>query len=148
MDAVAATETNAGNAGSTGQVIAKTKKKSNTTANGHAKSHAAHTSQPEVAKRGPGRPRKEHTVRPRREPLGANSAGSPGVIRPDEVYTMTEAANRIGQGEKTLRLARRRGLLLIPWGKRKYVRGKDLVAYIDRLAAAIEAEQAARHAGN
>ncbi len=58
----------------------------------------------------------------------------PGTIRPDELYRFDEAAARLGWGDAALRAARRRGLKIHRAGKRNYVLGSDLLAFITREA--------------
>lgn len=51
----------------------------------------------------------------------------PGVILPEALYRLDEAAARAGWGCHALRAARRRGLKIHRFGKRGYVRGQDLL---------------------
>lgn len=64
-------------------------------------------------------PRVDHTRR-----TGA------GVIRPDEVYTLEECAVRLEQGSRVIREAFAQGLKSMFFGKRKYVLGADLIAFL------------------
>lgn len=59
-------------------------------------------------------------------------ASHPGTIRSDELYRFDEAAARLGWGDQALRAARRRGLKVHRSGKRNYVLGRDLLAFITR----------------
>ena len=61
-------------------------------------------------------------------------AGCPGVISVHELYTLEEARRRMRWTESALRAARRRGLKLLSCGKRKYVRGKEIVTLSGRAA--------------
>lgn len=54
----------------------------------------------------------------------------PGVIRSDELYRFDDAAARLGWGDQARRAARRKGLKVHRSGKRNYVLGKDLLAFI------------------
>jgi hypothetical protein len=56
----------------------------------------------------------------------------PGTIQPDTLYRFDEAAARLGWGEQALRAARRRGLKIHRSGKRNYVLGSDLLAFITK----------------
>lgn len=58
----------------------------------------------------------------------------PGAIRHDELYTLDEASARLGWGDAARRAARRRGLKVFRSGKRNYVLGSDLLAFITREA--------------
>jgi hypothetical protein len=53
-----------------------------------------------------------------------------GSIRGDVLYRLDAAAARLGWGDHALRAARRRGLKIHRSGKRNYVLGSDLLAYI------------------
>jgi hypothetical protein len=54
----------------------------------------------------------------------------PGAILSDALYRLDEAAARLGWGGHALRAARRRGLKIHRCGKRGYVSGADLLAFI------------------
>ena len=56
----------------------------------------------------------------------------PGTIQPDTLYRFDEAAARLGWGEHALRAARRRGLKVHRSGKRNFILGSDLLAFITR----------------
>lgn len=55
-----------------------------------------------------------------------------GVIRPDEVYTLEEAAVRLEQGARTVRGALTEGLKSMFFGKRKYILGQDLIDFLKK----------------
>jgi hypothetical protein len=57
---------------------------------------------------------------------------SPGIIQPDSIYRIDEACTRLGWGDHALRAARRRGLKIHRSGKRNYVLGSDLLAFITK----------------
>ena len=59
---------------------------------------------------------------------------SPGVIIADAVYTLDELERRMGLGVAALRTARRQGLRVCKIGRRKYVLGRDLISYLERIA--------------
>ena len=80
--------------------------------------------------RPPGRPRKH----PPPSPAGFGSIG------PDEVMPLREAARRLGFGHKTTAKAQRDGLRTLEYGRMKYVRGRDVIAWFDRLADEQHAE--------
>ncbi len=69
-------------------------------------------------------------TRPR--PSAAPPPTVPGVILPDALYRLDEAAARAGWGGHALRAARRRGLRIHRYGKRGYVAGRDLLDFITR----------------
>lgn len=60
---------------------------------------------------------------------------APGAILPDALYTMNEAAARLGWGVHAFRAARDRGLKVHRCGKRGYVAGAELIAFITQSAA-------------
>ena len=56
---------------------------------------------------------------------------SPGVIRPDEVYTKDEFCRRTGMKAHAYRTAKRKGLRVISTAGRVFVRGADWLSYLD-----------------
>lgn len=62
----------------------------------------------------------------------ARSVGytGPGVIRPEELYTIAELKNRLGVTNSTLRAARRSGLRVYYKHKHAYVYGRDWIEYV------------------
>lgn len=56
---------------------------------------------------------------------------TPGVISPDEVYTLAELQARSRLGTWALRTLRRSGLKVIRFGGRAFVRGSDFIAAIE-----------------
>ena len=56
----------------------------------------------------------------------------PGAILSDALYRLDEAAARLGWGGHALRAARRRGLKIHRCGKRGYVAGAELLAFITK----------------
>lgn len=54
------------------------------------------------------------------------------VIRLDEVYDLAEFKQRTRIGDWGLRMARRKGLRMVAVGRRKFVRGADWFAFLDR----------------
>jgi len=61
----------------------------------------------------------------------AAQSTSPGVIRADELYRLDELQARLQAGEWAIRQARRKGLRMYKIGKRKYVKGADVLAFLD-----------------
>jgi hypothetical protein len=60
------------------------------------------------------------------------ATASPGVeIRSDAVYDLP-ALKELGWGTAALRTARRRGLLVRRTGRKSWVFGRDLLAYIEQ----------------
>jgi hypothetical protein len=57
---------------------------------------------------------------------------SAGRIAADELYTLAEIKLRLGLGAAALRTARRRGLKVRKIGRRGFVLGKDVIAFIER----------------
>lgn len=62
---------------------------------------------------------------------GGRKPSPPGVISVHELYTLDEARRRLGWTESSMRAARRRGLTLLPSGKRKYLTGKEIVRFLE-----------------
>ena len=54
----------------------------------------------------------------------------PGAVRPGELYRADEAASRVGWRPAGFRAAQRNGLKVFRRGRRVYVRGVDLIAYL------------------
>jgi hypothetical protein len=65
-----------------------------------------------------------------RYPDRATAAGYAGVIRRDAIYRVDELKERMGWRDAAFRAARRRGLKVHHVGKRAYVLGEDLFAYV------------------
>jgi hypothetical protein len=61
-----------------------------------------------------------------------HAPGTPGAILPEALYRLDEAAARMGWGAHALRAARRRGLKVHRSGKRGYIAGSDLLAFVTR----------------
>ena len=55
----------------------------------------------------------------------------PGVILADAAYSLAQVKERIGLGTAAIRTARRKGLIVRRIGRRTFVMGRDLLAYID-----------------
>ena len=58
-----------------------------------------------------------------------------GSIHVDEVLPLREVSRRLGWASKTQRAAQRMGLRTISFGRMKYVRGRDVALFFDKLAA-------------
>ncbi len=58
----------------------------------------------------------------------------PGVVREDEVYTLGEIKSRLKLGNWAIRRAQRLGLKTCKIGLRKYVVGRDVIEYLQRIA--------------
>jgi len=56
----------------------------------------------------------------------------PGTILPDAVYSLDEFLARSRWGGHAYRAARRRGLKVHACGKRRYVLGRDAIAFITK----------------
>jgi len=54
----------------------------------------------------------------------------PGVISIHEIYTLREAKGRLGWSESAFREAKRRGLVVVASGKRRYLTGTAILAYL------------------
>jgi len=58
----------------------------------------------------------------------------PGVIRPDELYTIEEFVARTGLGETWRRRARRTGLQILYLNSRAFIWGGDFIDFVRRMA--------------
>ena len=73
-------------------------------------------------------------------PIGGPRPSVPGAILFDALYRLDEAAARLGWGVHALRAARRRGLKIHRCGKRGYVAGADLLAFITKEGGSTDAQ--------
>lgn len=62
----------------------------------------------------------------------AAATPSAGEINANSIYTLDEIRSRLGLGLAALRTARRKGLKVRRIGRRGYLLGKDVMAYIER----------------
>ena len=53
------------------------------------------------------------------------------TVREDEIIPLPELARRLGLGQAAMRAARRQGLKVRRIGRRKFILGKDLVAFLE-----------------
>lgn len=60
------------------------------------------------------------------------STGVPGAIVPDAIYRLDEVKARMGWRDAAFRAAVRAGLTTHRSGKRLYVLGSDLIAFVTR----------------
>ena len=68
----------------------------------------------------------------RSRPSDRQPPSVPGAILSDALYRLDEAAARMGWGAHAMRAARRRGLKIHRCGKRAYISGADLLAFITK----------------
>jgi hypothetical protein len=59
----------------------------------------------------------------------------PQVIRADESYTVAEFRRRTGIGDYAFRELRQAGLRIISVGKKRFVRGCDWLAHLEKIVA-------------
>jgi len=57
--------------------------------------------------------------------------GAPGFVWADGVYTLVEIQTRLRLGQHAMRQARRAGLRVRRIGRRAYVLGRDLMAFLE-----------------
>ena len=55
---------------------------------------------------------------------------SPGVVSSNELYTLDEIKSRLKLTDSSLRSARRRGLQVMRFGKRRYIFGRDFIEFL------------------
>lgn len=70
----------------------------------------------------------------------ASASQPPGVIRADECYTQAEFCRRAGMARKSYHAARRACLMVVEFGKKRFVRGVDWLTF---LAQQIEKQKTA-----
>ena len=58
-----------------------------------------------------------------------------GFVRADELYTLSEVQMRLKLGDAAMRRARRAGLRVRKIGRRGFVLGKDLLAYVESVTS-------------
>ena len=58
-------------------------------------------------------------------------ADAPGVVSADCLYTLDEVRDRLKLGQAAMRQARRAGLKVRKIGRRRYVLGRDLLAFVE-----------------
>jgi hypothetical protein len=67
----------------------------------------------------------------RKEQSRPASVRSLQAMREDEVVPLTELEARLGLGPSAIRMARRQGLKVHRIGRRKFVIGRDLIAFLE-----------------
>lgn len=70
--------------------------------------------------------------RPQKQPTFSPTLGVPGAIIPDAIYRLDEVKARMGWRDAAFRAAVRAGLKIYRSGKRTYVLGTDLVAFVTK----------------
>jgi hypothetical protein len=70
--------------------------------------------------------------RSRKHPAYSHPPGVPGAIIPDAIYRLDEVKARMGWRDAAFRAAVQAGLKTHRSGKRLYVLGSDLVAFVTR----------------
>jgi hypothetical protein len=59
---------------------------------------------------------------------------APGLVTADSLYTLAEIQERLKLGQHAMRQARRAGLPVRRIGRRAFVLGRDVMAYVERAA--------------
>ena len=70
--------------------------------------------------------------RSQKQPTSNPPLGVPGAIIPDAIYRLDEAKARMGWRHAAFRAAVRAGLKVYRSGKRIYVLGTDLIAFVTK----------------
>jgi hypothetical protein len=70
--------------------------------------------------------------RSQKQPIYNPPLGVPGAIIPDAIYRLDEAKARMGWRHAAFRAAVRAGLKVYRSGKRIYVLGTDLIAFVTK----------------
>jgi hypothetical protein len=73
-------------------------------------------------------------VNPKKPPALLPPAAMPAVIDANAVYTLDEAARRLRWRRHSIRQALRAGLATAKFGSRRYVTGRAIYDFVDRLA--------------
>lgn len=60
------------------------------------------------------------------------SAAGNGVLDPTLMYRTSALCGALGWGERTWRRARREGLRILKFGRIRYVKGSDAIAFLDQ----------------
>lgn len=64
-----------------------------------------------------------------------NGSKASGVVRPEDLYRWPDAVQaRLGVGRSVYELVRVGGLRVQAFGRRRYVRGRDVIEALDRLS--------------
>ena len=59
---------------------------------------------------------------------------APGLVTADSLYTLTEIQDRLKLGQHAMRQARRAGLRVRRIGRRAFVLGRDVMAFVESAA--------------
>jgi hypothetical protein len=62
------------------------------------------------------------------------TSNAPGVIRDGEVYRLREVCRRLGWKEHAIRQARAAGLRTIIFGREKFILGRDVLSFFEKIA--------------
>ena len=68
-------------------------------------------------------------------PIASKHQAAPGLISVLELYALDELKLRMRWTNSSLRSARRNGLRLLGFGKRRYARGRDVIRFLESQAA-------------
>ena len=74
--------------------------------------------------------------RSQKQPTLSPPLGVPGAIIPDAIYRLDEVKARMGWRDAAFRAAVRAGLKVHHSGKRIYIHGVDLIAFVTRAKGA------------
>lgn len=69
---------------------------------------------------------------PQQRLFSGHSPGVPGAIIPDAIYRLDEVKSRMGWRDAAFRAAVRAGLRTHRSGKRLYILGSDLIAFVTK----------------
>ena len=70
-------------------------------------------------------------------PKATKPPESVGVISVNEAYTLDQVKSRLGIGTSALRTARHKGLQVRRIGRKSFVMGRDILAYLDEHAVVV-----------
>lgn len=72
--------------------------------------------------------------RQRKGTMSGTETGNPGMIDPQAIYRLDEFLSRMGWSKYAWRSAKSKGLRPVIFGGRRYIRGVDAAALLDRVA--------------
>ena len=83
-------------------------------------------------------------MKPKRNQAGPHRPGPSGEpIRADELLPWSALHTRLGWGARTIASARARGLSMLKFGKRQYILGRDIIAFLESVQSEGQTERLA-----
>ncbi len=80
----------------------------------------------------------------KRNQAGPHRPGPSGEpIRADELYPWSALHTRLGWGDRSIALAKAKGLRVLRFGKRQYFLGRDVIAFLESIQGEMQAKRQA-----